>query len=252
MLTGNKPAGAAPPEQTALMGSSPGAAPKFAAAYVYPWSFMWFGAAFCVMVGSMISFLDLVFSLEWVDALEMAYLFFFGVLLAIVDTPLFTQVMVVTSIRQTCNRFVAILTRVTGKGIVYMFLGCTLWSSMFSNLEGGFLLFLAFFLGGVIFLVGLVSIGLGVMKSRTLNTLRQEFKKDGNQLQQMYTTHARLNPQTGLTPEEFNRMAPYARGVQFEGTDLKFIFGALSTAPARDFISLQDLFDWVNGPFVLI
>merc|ERR1719359_1825673 len=107
----------------------------------------------------------------------MAYMFFFGILLAIVDTPLFTSLHIVIHIRQACNRFLAIVTRVTGKGVVYMFLGCTLWSSMWTNLEGGFLLFLAFFLGIIIFFTGIVSVILGIVKSRNLNTVRTALKK---------------------------------------------------------------------------
>merc|ERR1719460_2776978 len=95
----------------------------------------------------MISLVSEIMSLEWVDALEMAYLFLFGLLLATVDTPLFTSLGMVVHIRQACNRFLALVTRVTGKGIVYMFLGCTLWSSMWENLEDGIELFLTFFLG---------------------------------------------------------------------------------------------------------
>lgn len=225
-----------------------------ASSIVFPWSFMWFGAALCVMVGAFVSFLDLIFSFEWIDALEMAYLFFFGTLLALVDTPVFTNMSIVANIRACMNRFAAVLTRVTGKGIVYCFLGCTLWSSMWSNLEGTFLTFLAFFLGIAIFLTGLISVGLGAMKSHSLNLVRSEFRKDsgGASLQQLYSSHARLNPATGLTPDEFNRMAPYARGVQFEASDLKFIFNALSSDPKRMFISQEDLHNWIMGTPVLI
>merc|ERR1719163_1835917 len=130
-----------------------------------------------------------------------------GLLLATVDTPLFTSIHFVTHIRQACNRFLAIVTRVTGKGIVYMFLGCTLWSSMWTNLEGGLLLFLAFFLGIFIFFTGVVSVLLGIIKSRNLNIVRNELKKDGMNLQQQYDQFARINPNTGLTPEEFERMS---------------------------------------------
>merc|ERR1719163_1132026 len=93
-----------------MMGGNKGCA-HAAAPYIFPWTFMWFGAAICVMVGSCISCVQEILSLEWVDALEMAYFFFFGLLLAIVDTPLFTSMSFVTHVRQACNRFVAILTR---------------------------------------------------------------------------------------------------------------------------------------------
>jgi len=226
---------------------------QMAAPYIYPWSFMWFGAAFCVMVGAMVSFISEVLSLEWIDALEMAYIFFFGLLLAIVDTPLFTSVNLVTHIRQGTNRFCAILTRVTGKGVVYMFLGCTLWSSMWTNLEGGFLLFLAFFLGIFIFLTGIISVILGIIKSRNLNAVRNELKKDGIKLQDEYDKHARMYASTGLTPEEFERMSmALPNGVRFEGSDLKLVFAGVSSDPNKMFISLQDLNQWVMGGMIFI
>jgi len=226
---------------------------QMATSYIYPWSFMWFGAAFCVMVGAVISFVQEIFSLEWIDALEMAYLFFFGVLLAIVDTPLFSTINIVTHIRQAVNRFVAILTRVTGKGVVFMFLGCTLWSSMWANVEGGFLLFLAFFLGTVIELTGVISIILGVIKSRNLNLVRTALKKDSKALTAQYQQFARMNPNTGLTPEEFERMSmSLPTPVRFEGSDLRLVFSGISTDPNRMFISYEDLDQWVTGGFVFI
>jgi len=223
---------------------------QMAAPYIFPWTFMWFGAALCVMVGSCISAIDETFSLEWVDALEMAYLFLFGLLLAIVDTPLFTQMSFVTHIRQSCNRFIAILTRVTGKGIVYMFLGCTLWSSMWTNLEGGMLLFVAFVLGIVIFFTGIVSIILGIIKSRNLNGVREALKKD-SKVQEVYDQYARMNHAYGLTPEEFERMS-MSFHYKFEGSDLKLVFGGISSDPTRMYISLEDMYQWVNGGMIFI
>jgi len=220
---------------------------------VYPWSIMWFFAALCVITGSVISCASEIISLEWIDALEMAYLFFFGILLAVVDTPLFTSVALVTHVHQTVNRFIAILTRVTGKGVVYMFLGCTLFSSMWSNLEGALMLFLAFFLGITIFLVGMISVLLGFMKSRNLNQVRSALNKEPQLLPQKYSQFARTNPNTGLTPDEFEKLSiSLPQQVRFEGNDMKFVFGGLSTDPSRMFISLDDLTQWVTGGMIFI
>jgi len=212
---------------------------------------MWFGAANCVMIGALISFINEVFSLEWVDALEMAYMFLGGLLMATVDTPLFTGFNCVNTVRHGVNRFLALLTRVTGKGVVFCFFGCTLWSSMFANLEGGFLLVLACLLGVFIFLTGIISVLLGAMKSRNLNAVRLELLKHEN-VQQMYDAHAKTRPEVGLTCEEFNKMSPYLRGVQFEGSDLKFIFNALSSDPSRQFLSMHDMTEWVQGGWICI
>lgn len=246
-------------EQVALVGgnSYPGMVNgrgHMAAPYIFPWTFMWFGASLCVMIGSGLALVDEILSLEWVDALEMAYLFLFGLLLALVDTPLFTQVGFVHHIRQMCNRFIAILTRVTGKGVVYMFLGSTLWSSMWSNLEGAGMIILAFFIGIVIFCTGIISLLLGFMKSKKLNDVRIELKKDGiDGLQKFYDQFARENPQIGLTPQEFERMAiSLPQAIRFEGSDITLVFGGLSSDPNRMFISPQDMEAWVMGGMIFI
>lgn len=199
------------------------------------------------MIGSLISFISELFSLEWIDALEMSYLFLFGFLLAVLDTPLFNQVQVVSELSAAIGKYVAVLQRVTGKGCAYIFLGCALWSSMFANVEGGFLLFLAVLIGLFVVFVGVFSLVVAILKSRNLNLVRLELRKEPMSLKQMYDMHAKMNPTAGITMEEFKKMTPYARGVSFEQGDIKLIFIALSSNPRRDVISLEDLTAWVNG-----
>jgi hypothetical protein len=245
-LTGGPPSPMGSMNGAKVKGFSQLAAPS-------PWTFMWFGAAICVMVGSIISLVEEIFSLEWVDALEMAYLFLFGALLAIVDTPLFTSLHIVIHIRQACNRFLAIVTRVTGKGVVYMFLGCTLWSSMWTNLEDGFMLILAFFLGIFIFFTGIISVLLGLCMSKNLNVVRAQLKKEGVVLKDQFEKFARANREAGLTAEEFERMSvSLPQPTRFEGSDLKLVFSGISSDPNRTFISQQDLENWVYGGMIFI
>merc|ERR1719498_722547 len=212
-----------------------------------PMNLIWFAAACSVMIGSAISAVCTLFSLEWVDALEMAYLFIFGLLLAVLDTPLFHQVQIVAEMRQAIGKYIAVLQRVTGKGAAYIFLGCALASSMFANVEGGFMLFLAVLIGLFVIFIGCFSLAIAFLKSRNLNLVRLELRKEPMSLKQMYDMHAKMNPAMGITQEEFKKMTPYARGVSFELPDIKLIFNALSSNPKRDVISLDDLNAWVNG-----
>merc|ERR1719456_1410594 len=199
------------------------------------------------MIGALISFISEIFSLQWVDALEMSYLFIFGLLLAVLDTPLFNLVAIVSELRTAIGKYIAVLQRVTGKGAAYIFLGCALWSSMFANVEGNFLLFLAVLICLFVVAIGCFSVAIAVLKSRNLDLVRKELRKEPSSLKQMYDMHAKMNPTAGITQEEFKKMTPYARGVSFEQGDIKLIFNALSTNPRRDVISLEDLTAWVNG-----
>jgi len=212
-----------------------------------PMNLIWFAAACCVMIGAVISFVQELFSVEWVDALEMAYLFIFGMLLSVLDSPLFGQVAGVCELRAAIGKYIAVLQRVTGKGAAYIFLGCALWSSMYANVEGGFLLFIAAMLCLFVVVVGIFSLAIAILKSRNLDLVRRELRKEPSSLKQMYDMHAKMNPTAGITQEEFKKMTPYARGVSFEQGDIKLIFNALSSNPRRDVISLEDLTAWVNG-----
>lgn len=218
-----------------------------------PMNLIWFAAACCIILGSIIAFIAEIFSFEIVDAMEMVYLCLFGLVLAILDTPFFTNIKFVPDTRFAICKYFALVQRVTGKGIVYVFLGSTLWAAMWVNLESTFLKFLSIILGIIVVLVGAGSVLIGIMKSRNLDLVRKRLHEEGaNSLGQMYEMHARMNPAAGITQEEFKKMTPYARGVQFESSDIKLIFNALSSNPRRDVISRQDLDMWVNGSMVFI
>jgi len=212
-----------------------------------PMHLLWFAAACSVMLGALMSFLSELFSWEWVDALESGYLFLFGCLLAVLHTPLFNQVAIVSDLRSGIFKYIAALQRVTGKGLAYIFVGCALWSSMFANVEGGFLLFFGGLIGLFVVIIGVISVVLAFSKSQSLDKVRQEFRQEPASLKQIYDMHAKMNPAVGLTKEEFKKMTPFARGVSFEQSDIELIFNALSSHPRKEVISLEDLNIWVNG-----
>jgi len=213
---------------------------------INPMNLIWFAAACSVMFGSTISFFSKLFSLEWVDALQMGFLSIFGLLLAVLDTPLFNQVAIVGEMRVGIGKYIAALQRVTGKGATYIFLGSASFMAVRppSSLA---VRVIAALIGVFVVLVGCFSLYIAILKSKNLNLVRLELRKEPMSLKQMYDTYAKMNPTAGITQEEFKKMTPYARGVSFEQADIKLIFNALSTNPRRDVISLEDLTSWVNG-----
>merc|ERR1719281_714079 len=85
---------------------------------------------------------------------------------------------------------------------------------------------------------GLVSVILGLIKSRNLNIVRNELKKDGKGVDDQFVKFARTNPNVGLTPEEFERMSmSQSNPVRFQGSDLGLVFSGISSDPNRMFIS---------------
>merc|ERR1719464_1078351 len=95
---------------------------------------VFFAGACCLILGSFVGFLVSFFRFELdllTDVIEMAYIFMFGVILAVLDTPFFKTIKAMGDFKMYIGKYVNILTRVTGKGLAFLFLGsdlfCVLW-----------------------------------------------------------------------------------------------------------------------------
>eukprot|EP00440_Ansanella_granifera_P012919 gb/GFBE01014035.1/.p1 GENE.gb/GFBE01014035.1/~~gb/GFBE01014035.1/.p1 ORF type:complete len:300 (+),score=83.93 gb/GFBE01014035.1/:1-900(+) len=198
------------------------------------WSVAFFLASVSIMLGATVGAVVLLFSFELVDFLEMIYLFIFGCVLAVMDTPCFKQMKTVKDHREYFSKYVNLLTRVTGKGITFLFLGCSLFSGMWENLEGGGLLFLAFVLCLLPVIVGIAALLIGFMKSQKLNRARQALAQDLANVSIIFDQYARTYPGQGggLTMLEFSDLTNKTAGIKWEDADLKLIFMALVSNPA--------------------
>lgn len=227
---------------------------------------VFFAAACCVMVGSFIGGIFLFFSFELVDFLGTCYLFLFGAILAVLDTPFFKTMKAMSDFKAYIGKYIEFLTRVTFKGITFMFLGSYLFATMWDNLEGGFLLFLSVVVSLTPFAVGMVAVVIGIMKSQKLEKARRHLEMSS--IEQRYDMWAQTyrGPHGGLTPGEFNNMTMENGGFKWEEPDLKLIFQALVKNPAWKMnataaqtnaggqmaaeepkIPKDDLMDWVKG-----
>lgn len=224
---------------------------------------VFFVAACSVMLGAFIGGTLLLFSWELVDFLEMTYLLAFGAILAVLDTPFFKAIKIISDMKMYVGKYVALLTRVTGKGLAFIFLGSSLFTGMWDNLEGGFQLFLSVVLCLGPAVVGLAALVIGILKSKKLNMAKR--KLDPNTLDQRYDQWARTypGPQGGLTQQEFNGLTAEAGADTWEDADLKLIFNALVSNPTQRMtapsstggeteakIPREDLKTWVSSGVV--
>jgi len=231
---------------------------------------VFFFAACCVMLGAAVGGLFLFVKLEWVDFLSMSYLFFFGAILAVLDTPFFKTIKAMGDVKMYIGKYINLLTRVTGKGVTFLFIGSALFCLLWDNLEGVFIRFLSVVLCLVPFVVGLAAVVIGVMKSQKLGKAQAHIKHiEGGALEQRYNQWAQTfpGPNGGLTPLEFNNLTMDNGGFKWEDADLKLIFNALVSNPAWRINSVaqssagrapseepkipkEDLMSWVKGGLV--
>jgi len=204
----------------------------------------WFAAACCVMLGGVIGTLDLLFTaFAPLDLIDEVYLIIFGGVMFALDAPVNFKKFI--EFKQDVHKFAKFLTRLTGRGVWYIFMGTMTFASLWEN---SISYFLAVVLGFFVFGVGVASTTIGVVKSRKLEKVRlnvYQHKQKGG-LAQLYQQHAKNSPTMGLTQQEFNDMCGSMRGVGFSPDELSAIFNAL-TSGRVEYLSQQDLSDWTVG-----
>lgn len=222
---------------------------------------VFFAAACCVVIGSLVGGFGLL--LKPVDFLEMMYFTIFGGVLALHDTPWLRTIKAIRDMRAYIAKYVQFVTRITGKGVTLIFLGSSLFVTLWHTLEGSFLMMLAVFLCLFPTVVGFGSVGMGLLLSKKLNAARGRLELVIDTAYDKFANTYR-GPQGGLTMQEFNNLTMENGGFKFETLELKLIFDALVSNPMSKMqaqmssqgnggyqnmgeelkISRQDLMDW--------
>lgn len=226
-----------------------------------------FSAACSVMVGAFIGvvyFLTAGFHL--IRFVETCYIMLFGGVLAVLETPFFKTFHAINQLKMYIRKYINLITRATGEGATFVFLGCSLLSTSLAKFDSPVWVFLEILLCLWPIMIGLGTIIIGVMKSQKLNNARLKLLAIDNQglLHSKYTQFARTCPEIGLTKTEFCELVRETASLSFEDTELKLIFNVLvsnptwrSTAPAQvgnDEAKMpkEDLFSWIQGGWVLL
>eukprot|EP00927_Polykrikos_kofoidii_P081677 TRINITY_DN7932_c0_g1_i2.p1 TRINITY_DN7932_c0_g1~~TRINITY_DN7932_c0_g1_i2.p1 ORF type:complete len:266 (+),score=33.04 TRINITY_DN7932_c0_g1_i2:116-913(+) len=224
-------------------------------------SMCFFAAGCCIMIGSFLSFFTQLFSFKIVDLLNFAYMFIFGAILAILDTPRFSWLQLVRDYQAAILKYVKILTRITGKGVIFVFCGSTLLSAMWTTSDMVFMKVISVLLNVFVILVGFCLITVGYWKSAKLR--RSQMSLANGDLEGQFHSYARTHgPGYGLTTAEFNNLTHDNGGVQFEDVELRSIFIALSSsanapipqgqAEVQHRMTLEDMRQWIGGGMVYL
>jgi hypothetical protein len=204
---------------------------KFAAG----WRFCFFLGACCVIAAGVVGVISLaLFAFAPFDLINEIYLLVFGLMMLIIDFPVPHPK--VQEFKLKIYDFFLFMTRFTGRGIWYLFLGTMIVASLWDlSLQP----FLGFILGGYVVLLGFASIFYGVSKSMKLEKVRAALLKKGNALE--------IFPPTGLNAQGFNDLAQQNTGVRFTDEEIHYIFDAMSfTVRADDIISKEEYAEWVR------
>lgn len=204
---------------------------KFAAG----WKLGFFLGACATIAAGVIGVIDLaLFEFAPFDLINEIYLLAFGLMMLIIDFPIPHPK--ASSYKLVIYNYFLFMTRFTGRGIWYLFLGTMIFASLWDLSINPFL---GFILGGYVVLLGIGSIFYGISKSMKLEKVRSALLKRGNA--------DSFCPSQGLSPGQFNEMSNSMSGIKFTDEETHYIFDAMSfTVRADDVISKEEFAEWVR------
>lgn len=214
---------------------------------------LFFCAGLAVLLAGIVGLIGSLFTFELANLVDSFFLVIFGLIMMILDVP--GSPRWAGRYRSLCRKYVRFLTRLTGKALWFLFLGCmtacNLWPT--EKARGG-LLFFAVFISFFIILVSVMGLLIAVRKSVRLEKIRKAVIMGSKGIVvDAYRKYAMTDPLHGMQFEEFNRMcADHTSGkLQFDITDLGIIYNALDEHQ-KSAINEREFCEWASGSMTYI
>lgn len=210
-----------------------------------------FAAAVCIAVsGAYGAFYCVVEDFQPLDMLQLLYLSAFGLMMAVLDMPVMQHVRWVQDVRGLILKYLNLVTRQVGKGLTFVFLGTTIFASLWVN-EVSYALNVIVSI--VIIGTGAVTTWMGVVKMRKLENARKKIAGDaGTQSSTMiYQQYAR-DPRDGLLEDELNKLLNERSGTSLAPRDLNSIFVTLASDPRCGRMTFEDFDAWLKTSWTLL
>ncbi|CAD7966045.1 unnamed protein product [Amoebophrya sp. A120] len=141
------------------------------------WRFSFFLCAFLCVASGVLATICAVWSfLPPFDFINFVFLTLFGCVMLLQEAPVDNRY--VELFRQTMHTYALALTRFTGKGCLYLFLGSMAFGALWDN---DIAPFLGFILGGIIVAVAIASLIVGYRMTMQLEKVRQAVLAEGTE-----------------------------------------------------------------------
>jgi len=194
------------------------------------WKLLFFTAACCVLAAACISIIDLVLTFNWApfSFTSQVFLLVFGILMLVLDFPLQHPSPHLAMIRNNIYKFMLFMTRFTGRGIWYTFLGTMIFGALYDlNISW----FLGVLIGGYVVVLGIVTTCYGLILSRKLNSVRLAILAENAPPQ---------CPDRGFSKKGFQEVAQHVKQTEFTDDELDYVFNGLSFTPGNDGVIMPD------------
>jgi len=186
------------------------------------WKLLFFVAACATLAAGVIALVCLLFTWppEPMNFLSESFLLIFGLIMVVLDLPFGATSPTANRVRDSIYKYMLFLTRFTGRGLWYCFLGTMIWSALFDlNISW----FLGFFLGLYTILLGLGTMFKGVKLSMKLDLVRKQINDRD--------LHVPACPEKGWSKQGFWDLVNSVDSQKFSEDDIDYVINALSFSP---------------------
>lgn len=207
------------------------------------WKLLFFVAACCTTAAAIISIVYLIAHFEFAPCsfLSEIFLLFFGLLMLVLDMPVSDPIAYMGAVRYHIFKFFLFLTRFTGRGLWYCFLGTMIWSALWDlNISW----FLGFCMGLYVILLGIVSMVYGFQLSFKLDNVRKSILE--------HDATPPKCPDGGFSRQQFKEVVLMGGGAsdkpgKFSEDEVDYIMNGLSFTPNNDgMITLDEYLYWIQ------
>lgn len=205
------------------------------------WKTLFFFCGLVILGSAVLSVLTLFLTFNWEFGLvQSIYAAFFGLIMVVLDFPRPDSTVDYLRRRQITKYF-RFVTLFTGRGCTYVFLSTLAFSMLRDEAGFGFLGYLA---GGFTFLVGCVSLYVGVSKSMQLKNMRQKLVQNMEQNPQFVKNYMTGTNYMGV--QQFQDMARSLGNYDFDEEQVVFVFDAIRGGPidGEPVLDEGDLLRW--------
>mmetsp|Transcript_1184 Transcript_1184/g.2315 ORF Transcript_1184/g.2315 Transcript_1184/m.2315 type:complete len:248 (+) Transcript_1184:61-804(+) len=204
------------------------------------WKFLFFVAALCVLTAACLALVLDIFYIQFAPAnfVSEVCLLAFGLLMLALDFPFLSSSSILAEVRHHIYKELLFMTRFTGRGLWYIFLGCLTWVALYDQSFGAFTSLFGALLALYSKIFGLVTALYGMYLSNKLNRVRKAIM-DGKKPPKC--------PTHGLNKQEFGEICHSHGKVEFTDQQLGFVMSALSFEPGDgSAISPEEFNHWLE------
>jgi len=199
------------------------------------WKLLFFAAACCVLAAAVISIGAMIIEFTWApfSMTTQLFLLVFGLLMLVLDFPIPHPHPTLAMVRFSIYKFLLFMTRFTGRGMWYLFLGTMIFVALFDEKIS---YFFGVCLSGYVGALGLVTLIYGLQLSNKLDTVRKALQNTRTDC-----------PHNGWSYVGFGDLSMQVNGTKFSEDELVYIFNGLSFTPSNDGVLTPDEYNnWLS------